>query len=190
MPRKQDLPGLLGNDPSVEGKPRPEPGAQGDPRKGAEGNPGGRREEASPVAGRAQPSALAVSVSGQRVGRGPERPSAPTKVSGESFPEIHLSAGGACFPKGGLPRRHDRRAARGAPSPAQSPPHAPPLRWAGQRRCVPGTAPRPRPRPSPSPSRRAAAGCGERRPPELPPRSVLPARSAPARPRPRARAME
>lgn len=40
--------------------PGPQPGAQGDPHKGAEENPGGPWEEARRVTGRAQPSALAA----------------------------------------------------------------------------------------------------------------------------------
>lgn len=50
----------MGEEPLGSPVPGLEPGAQGDPHKGAEGNPGGRREEARPVAGRAQPSALAA----------------------------------------------------------------------------------------------------------------------------------
>ena len=39
-------------------------------------------------------------------------------------PEISFSAARVSR-EGALPRRHERRTARGAPSPAQSPPHAP-----------------------------------------------------------------
>lgn len=74
--------------------PGPQPGAQGDPHKGAEENPGGPWEEARRVAGRAQPSALAApSLWAEDGGGRLKRPWVSPKVLGESiFLEILLSA--------------------------------------------------------------------------------------------------
>lgn len=169
----------MSQEPPGSPVPDPEPGAQGDPRKGAEGNPGGPREEASPAAGRAHPSALAAPLSGHRVGRGPERPSAPLKVSGEPFfPESCLSAarvsregasraGTSAGPRAGLPPRLSllptRPLSAGLASAAASPP-LPPARARARARAAA--------------SPQAAA---------LP---RAPGALGPARPRPRARTME
>lgn len=168
----------------------------GDPHKGAEGNPGGPREEARLAAGRAQQSALAASPLGVDSGEGAEE-----TLFLRSFRRFLLP--GDPPPRGVLPQRGPS-----APPPPPPPPRHRTVEGSGaglppqlnllptrplaaapaSAGCVPGTAPRP----LPSLRRRAAAGCGSCA--ALAPASpVLPARSSPARPRLpalRARTME
>lgn len=163
--------------------PGPETGVQGDPHKGAEGNPGGPQEEARRIAGRAQPSALHSRrpLSGQRIGSKLKKPWVSPKVSSES---IFLVTGFSVAVCVSLPlARNDRRLAHRAPSSAVYPPRAP------SARCWPklGYVPR---CPPPAPESLCFAGCGEL----LPPCSRLAQCSRALRPRsapaPRARTME
>lgn len=177
--------------------------AHGDPHKGAEGNPGGPREEASPAARRAQPSALAAPLSGHRAGRGRERPSAPQKVSGEPFPPRRSAfprrvcpergpsrAGTSAGPRAGLPPRLSllptRPLSAGLASAAASPP-LPPARARARAAAPPPAAAsrlapssrraRPGPGPGSAPAPREDHGVGGR------PRDALPPPARPEQPR-------
>lgn len=95
--------------------PGPQPALRGIPTRGRRETPGTRGRKRARWPG-GHPSAFAARFSGQKVRKGRERPSAPRKLRVNPFSRRPASRQ-RVPPEGALPRRHDLRTARGAPSP-------------------------------------------------------------------------